>query len=431
MAQSQQEIRKRAKEHKDNKDWAAAVALYEEIYSPRCDRWIAWEYADCLKKLSRLDDAITISKNLYQRERRFNHNNIFLSWLLFEKYFKYPKNEYSYNELNQLHEIAISITTFTTQDDKGSYKSTVIQMLKLHKKHGNNSSLKILELLQKLDVHKLSSVAGVYEQNGREKEYQSHKEMYYAMKTKALLESKKYKECISCCDEALLCVEDFHHDNKVWVISRKVVSMAHNGNIDEAIIALKETITSKRHWSLYEKIAEMYMTKKDSLNALLYFSMAAITNDPPKMKVSLYVSLADLLDSIGEYEKAWMHVCFVKDIREKEQWSITPTIQNLFEKLSVYKFNEKVHWQQLKDYWITIIYKKLGMYYGNITKVNVGGKTGFILSGKKSYFFKATSFVEKPYFKVQDKVRFVLVESFDSKKQCASLECDYIQFDKR
>lgn len=430
MVQSQQETRKCAKEHKDNNDLAAALAMYEEIYSPQCDRWIAWEYADCLKKLSRIDEAIAVSKNLYQREMHFNHNNNFLSWLLYEKYFKYPKNEYSYSELNQLHEIAMSITTFTNQDGKGSYKSTVIQMLKLHKRHGNNPSLKILELLQKLDVEKLSSTAGIYEQNGREKEYQSQKEMFYAMKTKALLEAKKYDECILCCDEALIEVQDFHHDNKTWVIARKSVSMAQKGNIDEAIRELKEAVILKKHWSLFEKIAEIYLMKNDSQNALMYFSMAAISNDPPKMKVSLYMSMATLLYSIGENEKAWMHICFSKEIREKEQWNITFLMQELYNKLSLNQFSEKVYLHQLKDYWISIIYDKLGMHCGNINKVNAGGKTGFIISDKKSYFFKAASFVQKLYFKEQDKVRFALVESFDSKKQCVSLECDYIQFDK-
>lgn len=430
MAQSEDEIRKLAKEQKDKGNWGEAVALYEKIYSPQCDRWLAWEYSDCLKKLSRLDEAISISKNLYQRDKQFCHNNNFLSWLLYEKYFKHLKKEYTYQELNHLYEIAMSIATFTTQDGKGAYESAIIQMLKLLKKHGNNPVTNILALLEKLDVHKLSAEAGTYEKNGREKEYQSRKEMFYAMKTKALLDSRRYADCISCCDEALLCFEQFHHDNKIWIIARKAVSMAQSGSPDEGVTELKKALVNKKHWSLLEKIAEIYLIKQDSPNALLYFSMAAISNDPPKMKVSLYMSMADLLYSMGENESAWKHLCFSKEIREKEQWNIPVSMQQLYKRLSVHKFDEKVQLYQLKEYWLEIIYQALGKHYGIINRINARGKTGFISSDRKSYFFKETSFVEKPNFNEQDKVTFCLVESFDAKKQRPSLECDYIKIDR-
>lgn len=430
MVSNEAEIRKQAQKQKNQNNWADAITLYKKIYSPQCNRWLAWEYADCLKKLSRLDDAITVSKNIYQRDKEFTHNNNFLSWLLYEKYFKHPKTDYNFNELNHLYEIALSITTFTTQDGKSSYEFTIIQMLKLLKKYGNNPVPKILTLLEKLNVQKLSDKAGTYELKGREKEYQSPKEMFYAMKTKALLDSKHYTECISCCDEALLRLEHFHHDNKVWIIARKAVSMANNGIPDEAILELKKALIHKRHWSLLEKIAEVYLIKQDTSNALLYFSMAAISNDPPKMKVTLYMKMVNLLYSVGDNENAWKHLCFSKEIREKEQWNIPASMQQLQMKLSVYKFSNEVQLYQLKEFWLQTIYAKLGKHNGVINKINAGGKTGFILCDGKSYFFRGQSFVERPNFKEHDKVIFCLVESFDVKKQRQSLECSYIKFDK-
>jgi hypothetical protein len=431
MVSNVAEIRKQAQEQKSQNNWADAITLYEKIYSPQCDRWLAWEYADCLKKFSRIDEAISVSKNLYQRDKQFIHNNNFLSWLLYEKYFKHPQAEYNFQELNHLYEIALSITTFTAQDGKGAYEITIIQMLKLLKKHGNNPASKILALLEKLDVQKLSDKAGTYEQRGREKEYQSPKEMFYAMKTKALLDSKCYDECISCCDEALLSLEHFHHDNKSWIIARKAVSMAQSGNPNEGIVELKKALLHKSHWSLLENIAEIYLIKQEPLNALLYFSMASISYDPPKMKVTLYLNIANLLYSMGDYENAWKHLCYAKGIREKEQWNIPASMQQLQMKLSVYKFSDDIQFYQLKEFWLQTIYAKLGTHNGVINRINAGGKTGFILCNGKSYFFKGQSFVERPNFKEHDKVIFCLVESFDAKKQRQSLECEYIKFDKQ
>lgn len=432
MAQSEvNAIRKQAKEQKEQKNWQNATDLYEKIYSPQCDRWLAWEYSDCLKKLSRLDEAISVSKELHQRDKQFFYNNNFLSWLLYEKYFKHQKDEYSNQELHHLYEIAISITTFTVQDGKSAYESIIIQMLNLLKKHGSNQAPKILTLLEKLDVQRLSEEAGKYEQNGREKEYQSKKEMFYAVKSKTLLASKRYDDCISCCDEALACLERFHHDNKTWIIARKAVSMAEMGNQDEGISELKKAVIHKNHWSLFDKIAEIYLMKQDSQSALLYFSMAAITNDPPKMKVTLFMDMANLLISMGDQENAWKHLCFSKAIREKEQWNIPSQMQQLYQQLSGHQFDETVQLYQLKEYWLNLIYRVLGKHSGVISKVNTGGKTGFISSEGKNYYFKATSFAEKPRFKERDMVVFCLIESFDIKRQQSSLECGYIKFDKR
>ena len=87
--------RNQAKKLFDKKEYEEALPVYEKIYSPECEKWIAWEYARLLKQLSRLDDALEISKALYLREKTFVYNNNLLSWLLYEKYFKEKKTEYT------------------------------------------------------------------------------------------------------------------------------------------------------------------------------------------------------------------------------------------------------------------------------------------------------------------------------------------------
>jgi hypothetical protein len=158
--------------------------------------------------------------------------------------------------------------------------------------------------------------------------------------------------------------------------------------------------------------------------------MAAITNDPREMKVTLYMDIASLLYTMGDNENAWKHLCFAKEIREKQQWNIPPPMQQLYDKLSVHQYDDTVKLYQLKEYWLQIIYQALGMHHGVINRINTRGKTGFISTDGNSYFFRGSSFVEKPNYKEQDKVTFCLIESFDAKKQCSSLECGYIKFDK-
>jgi len=72
----------------------------------------------------------------------------------------------------------------------------------------------------------------------------------------------------------------------------------------------------------------------------------------------------------------------------------------------------------------------LGEQYGSISRLNAGGKTGFIKSGNKSCFFKVSSLIDKVQLKENLKVSFVTVESFDIKKNQQTIECAYIKIDE-
>lgn len=160
-------------------------------------------------------------------------------------------------------------------------------------------------------------------------------------------------------------------------------------------------------------------------------STAAANYIPPKMKVTLYMSIANLLYSMGDNENAWMHLCFTKDIREKEGWAIPSAMQTLQVKLAHGNFTCSVQLDQLKQYWLQNIYHIFEKRSGKINRINGGGKTGFISSAGKSYFFRTQSFIARVNPREGDNVSFCLVDSFDEKKQCESLACDYISIDKK
>ncbi len=423
-------LRNQAKQAKEQGDFTSAVALYEKVYTPECDKWIVWEYATVLKKLARLDDAIDVSKSLFQRDNNFLYNNNFLSWLLYDKYFKESKSEYNQQEIKQLYNIALFVTEFSQQDGKSAYERIVIKTLKLLKDLTHPEFDKILILIEKLDVGKLSDTSGKYENNGRSKEYQSPKEMYYSLKTKALLETRKYEECIDCCDEAFINIKSFHHDNNAWILARKASSLAGLENFEKAIKLQREVIIKKNHWSLFAELAKMYLKINDNKNALLYYCRAALTSDPPKMKVGLYYDIAQLLLENGDYENAWKHLVFTKDIRKTENWGVQYSLSKLLTELSAKKFQPDVKYIELKSFWRKNICDLLGEQYGSISRLNAGGKTGFIKSGNKSCFFKVSSLIDKVQLKENLKVSFVTVESFDIKKNQQTIECAYIKIDE-
>lgn len=424
------ELRKEAQLLKKDGLYDKAIEIYSQIYSSDCDKWLGWEYAYCLKKQGQLDEAIKICKSIYSKDKNFKHNNDLLSWLLYEKYFKNTKETYLYKEVNQLFEIAIFVSEITTQDNTSPYEKIMLKTIKILKKHSNNSDDKLLKILEKIDSRKLSETAHTYKNNDREQEYQSDKEMLYAYKTKALYNKKFYSECIACCIEALSTISKFHHNNDIWIESRKILCLGEIESVDVAIEELKKISAIKTHWIFYADIARLYLSKSDSKNALLYFCRAALTTDAPQMKVTLFYEMSELINRIGDKSNAILHALYAKSIREKEGWNIPIELMTLINDIGITEEKRDIQSDELQEYWINNIYEILGALNGTVTNIHQNGKFGFIKSGKDSYYFKTISILNRRCVKQNDKVIFCIIDSFDKTKKQTTKEAGYIKLDK-
>lgn len=229
------ELRERAKDLRSIGKYAEAIEIYKMIYFTNCDKWLAWEYADSLKKCNDIDTAITICKGVYENNKFFKYNNDLYSWLLYERYYKKPKEIYQFEEVLYLYDTAIFVTKLVSQNVSSPYESIIIQTLKLINKHCVNQWDKIIKLIDKLDLLLISDKPLIYKKQEREMEYQSNREMLYVYKTKALLELNQYDECIKCCIEALNVINQFHHNNDIWIRLKQAKSIAGLGNVEEGI----------------------------------------------------------------------------------------------------------------------------------------------------------------------------------------------------
>lgn len=110
-----------AKEKRKLKSYEEALVIYQKLWNldnQEFDKWLGWEYADTLKKLGRIDEAIKICKEIYCRESQFKYNNDLLCWLLYERYIKHMSQESTSNDIHKMFEIAEFIIKNTSQDGK-------------------------------------------------------------------------------------------------------------------------------------------------------------------------------------------------------------------------------------------------------------------------------------------------------------------------
>lgn len=425
-----EELRKKAKQLKEEQNYDEAVKVYSEIYSNDCDKWLGWEYSYCLKKLGKNDEAIEICKRIYSKEKNFKYNNDLLAWLLFEVYFKDINKNYTYKEINHLYEIAIFISKIVHQDENSPYEKVMLKTLKILKHHSNKNEDKILGIIGRLDVKKLSDIPPTYVVNNRKQEFQSNKEMFYVYKSKALYSKKSYQDCIECCEEALTSINKFHHDNEIWIESRKALCVGQIESIDVAIDKLKELSAIKNHWIFHYEIGQLYQSIKEYEKALLYYCRAAITSEHDQMKVTLYFEMALLIEMTGDNYYANMHALYSKYIRDKEGWNISTELNSFLDKIDKREKENNVQYIVLQDYWIRKIYEMLGEQKGTITSIAINGKFGFVRSRSGSYYFKTDSTLGRFYPKQNDNVTFCIVKSFDKKKNQFTNEAVYIRLDK-
>lgn len=138
---------------------------------------------------------------------------------------------------------------------------------------------------------------------------------------------------------------------------------------------------------------------------------AACTKDPEKMKVKLIESIGDIFTSIQVIDLAQENYNFARQIREENDWTVSQTLNNKISAMTPIRFVD------IRKHWITILHNKVGVKHGRILKIFPGHRGGFIQADKPYYFQYKNFFGKSDLSKVGDNVDFVIVESFDKKKQ--------------
>mgnify|MGYP000964913444 CR=1 FL=1 len=423
------QLRQQARELKEKKNFKKAIDLYTQIWPNHSDIWVGWEYAVCLKHQGKLDEAINVLKEVLSRNNKFYYAKNLLSWCLYERYFKTTKKKYNFSEITHLIKVTEEIINLVDQTDKSPYEYTIFKLIKILKANAAFPAAKLLYWLDKIDIELVQDIPFKFEFKGRKGESQSNKEMYYAYKTRALYEQKEYEECISCCEEALVQIERFHHDNDIWIEVRKAKSIGMLGDIDIAINKLIDLAAIKKHWSLYMNIAEFYYKKCNKGKALLYYYRAALTKDPCRMKVELYYKIGLMLEEQGDNYTALLHYLFVKQIRIRNEWSISSKLIRAIGRVHQMQDSIKkdIDINNLKIFWLNEVRRMLGTQSGIVIKMIAQGKAGFVRANNKNYFFEKSAIVNNIKIKQGDKISFCLVDSYDKKKRVGTIAAGYIE----
>ena len=341
------------------------------------------------------------------------------SWCLYDNI----KNKlYTKNQLIQI----LAYPIFVLFSKNSSFSYTVISNifrvgLHLAKENINQDFLFTNDFCNLFDKSKLTLECYSFEVKGKQKEQASDIEKWYSQKSKALFELNMFQECFEISEEALKYIDNFHNNNDLWFARRIALSKKQLGNLDEAILGLKNIYKKKREWFIQKEIADLYFEKNDIENAFKNAIEAINTRGQLEFKIGLIFLIGKILKQKNEFDLASRHFLLIKKIREENQWNIPNELSVELNSMEVNLEMEKILLiKELTKYWQTFLQKKEYLQ-GSIKVIlndNEKGKNGFLTSNQEDYYFLVpihVGFINK--IKEKTKVEFEIIKLRDDKER--------------
>jgi tetratricopeptide (TPR) repeat protein len=384
------------------KNFREALPLYATLWDSfpeKCDEWDGWRYAYCAQKLENYAQCLDICRKVYARYRDFKMIRNVYAWSVF--YLEIKKTDIPLDKEPVFFKAGEAIVKLCSQEDVYSpYTIAVFKILDYLNEKANPPFDKILEWTAKLNPALLEKTAFAYtDKEGNTREIASKYEQYFMLRTRALLETAEWQQCIDLCNEALQTIDKPHYDNDIWFRWRIALAYEGLGEWEKSLHLQLELLKRKKEWFIQKEIAEQYYRLGDYEKSLQYALDSALNFGDNDKKINTFIVLANSLDRLGKTDDAQTLNAVIDRIKRKE-------------KVSDSEFSE------LKKRWNALKFSDRQQFAGEIISVLPNGKAGFVKADDgKQYFFSMRNFKANPKKAVVGaKVSFYLEEGFDAKK---------------
>lgn len=249
----------------------------------------------------------------------------------------------------------------------------------------------------------------------------SNYESWHSRMSKALLEQKKYAECMECCDKALASIEKFHSNNDVWFRYRKAVSLRGVDRESEGTAIINQALSGRfSHWCLFEYLYDNAVSANDTETAMIYAAKCALADSEHKMRVLFYQKYAEYLEKIGNSKISMLLRHLIIVIRQEEGWREKSYFADWNITDDVKQMSKEELLKELNSFWRSLA--ESDKTNGRITSIISGGVAGFVEDKNgNSYYFNARDFKSnKSKMIIGEIVKFDLVDGFDKKKNIAT-----------
>jgi hypothetical protein len=417
-----QEIKEKANNLRKAKDYENALPLYKDLwdnYKDDCGKWEGWGYAQCLSKLKKYKNSITLCQKVYEIDKEFTINNNLYAWNIY--YTEIAQDDI--RDEGRFFKAAKSIIFLSKQEDK--YSPFILSIFKVIDYVNKQNTVKHNDLFNwtgTLKPELLDDTPSSFQDNdGKTREIASKKEKYYSNRSKAFFKLGQFENCIIICEEGLNALTKFHYSNDIWFKRLIALSNGQLGNNDLAVAQLIEILKRKKEWFIQKEIAEIYLKDNNLKDAEKYAVDSALNYGDNDKKINLYLLLNDILQKQGKNDAARNHILFIATIRIDLKQKIDTDLKQKIDFYSI-DLNDLPSFSTIRRDLIKIWEDtKYGSKEcrGIIKKMLPNNKSGFIEleNSRLSYYFDIRDFKgQKNLIKEETKVQFYLEDSFNKKR---------------
>ena len=131
----------------------------------------------------------------------------------------------------------------------------------------------MIKMLNKLDVKLLSDKPFI---NNEGREFESFKERYFRLKVRALFETKQYKACVECANQALATPLKWHYNALQWIKYYRGCALLELKEYNRFSKGLFGWVGFKTKWIEFENVERVAGETKWSFWKLLLYSIEGI-----------------------------------------------------------------------------------------------------------------------------------------------------------
>ena len=304
------EIQTKAKELRKSGDIKNAVPMYRELWERNHDKYDGAGLAFCLRKLKNYNQALSLSKELYEKFPDFEWARIEYLWSLIM------------GELYQLDEEAVLsqyIETATKilelKPDEIALKMTAFKVAKIAKK-AEDWNL-VLEWLSK-------TTPQMFINDKEDDSGWTDLELWYYYKANALVNTGAEQQAIDLINEN----EQIVKRQKKFFERIKAKALKQIDKFQEAELIYQDLCKPAKidWWLVHEHATILTAMNRNDAALKKYIHAASMHPQKHEMKVSLYNDIAVAYEIGGNKKNALLHYRLVKLIRDKNGWSTNQTI---------------------------------------------------------------------------------------------------------
>lgn len=404
----------------DRKEFGQVVEAYGGM--DRSAVFTAWEYmryCTALRKLNRLDEALEIGREGMGRFPDADPVKSAYCWCLFERFLKNPGN----GEVPEaaMRNAVLEMLEHSRPDDKYTPCWRAVQGLIRYYRKNRQHAGEIHQILSRIDPASLSTETYTItvEEKGRklEKEQSSPREDWYSWESKALMDLRKYEECIGVCRQGLAALDRFHYDNDAWMLYRQGSSEYATGRLEEAEEHMRQAYRMRAHWSMLFGLFAILRKQGRNDEALQYGCRAL---QGPRRELELKVKalqrMGEFLEEQGDRRMAAAHLALMRKIREVKGWQLAPELVDKADRLAEGEDIPADPLPLLEKFWRDNRFKGERQLNGKIEKMLPNNRAGFIKAENgESYYFSVQNLkFRNPGTGME--VTFYLEDGFDRKK---------------